>query len=99
VRFHIEQMMNNPFSGRTLHRLFRSHGLREITVEVYAVFLTDYPLARKLMRFDQMAQEAQAAGVIDQDEFKRWQASLERSAAIDGFFANTNVVALAGRKP
>ena len=51
------------------------------------------------MRLDQMAQEAQAAGVIDQDEFNRWQASLERSAAMDGFFTNTNVVALAGRKP
>jgi hypothetical protein len=63
------------------------------------VFVTDYALARKLMRLDQMAQEAQAAGVIDQDEFIRWQASLERSAAIDGFFANTNVVTLAGRNP
>ena len=98
VRFHTEKRMNNPFSGRTLHRLFRSYGLQEITIEVYPVFLTDYALARKLMQLDQIAQEAQAAGVIDRDEFMRWQASLERSAAIDGFFTNTNVVTLAGRK-
>jgi hypothetical protein len=92
-------MINNPFSGRTLLRLFRSHGLQEVTVEVYPVFLTDYPLARKIMQLDQMAQEAQAAGVIDQDEFMQWQASLERSAAIGGFFTNTNIVTLAGHKP
>jgi ubiquinone/menaquinone biosynthesis C-methylase UbiE len=39
VRFHTEKRMNNPFSGRTLHRLFRSYGLQEITIEVYPVWL------------------------------------------------------------
>lgn len=98
VRFHADHMMNNPYSGRRLHRLFRSQRLQEISVEVWPVVLTDYGLARKILRLDQMEQAALATGAIDDGEAQRWRASLARSVAQNGFFASTNVVAVAGRK-
>jgi ubiquinone/menaquinone biosynthesis C-methylase UbiE len=99
VRFHAERRMNNPYSGRMLHRFFRSHGLEEPIVEVWPVVLTDHALARRIMQLDQIAQEAQAASVLDEPELQRWQASLDRSASMDGFFASVNGVTVAGRKP
>jgi hypothetical protein len=92
-------MMNNPYSGRRLHRMFRSRNLQDISVEVWPAFLTDYALARRLMRLDQIEQEALAAGVVDEGESKRWRSSLERAAALDGFFVSVTGVMVAGRKP
>ena len=68
VRFNAERMMNNPYSGRRLHRLFRSRNVQDITIDVWPVFVTEYALARRLMRLDQIEQEALTAGVIDEDE-------------------------------
>ena len=97
VQFNAERMMNNPYSGRWLHRLFRSSGLQDIHIDVWPVFLTDYAVARRLMRLDQIEQEALAAGVIDADEARRWRESLQR-AAQSGFFVSVNGVTVAGRK-
>jgi ubiquinone/menaquinone biosynthesis C-methylase UbiE len=98
VRFHAEHMVNNPYSGRRLSRMFRSRGLRDISIDVWPVLITDYALARRIARLDQIEREALAAGVIDEAQAGRWRASLERAASIDGFFASTNGVTVAGRK-
>lgn len=99
VRFHADRMINNPYSGRTLHRLFRSHRLEELSIEVWPVVVTDYALARRVGRLDHIEQEALAAGVINEDESNRWRASLRRAGATNGFFSSTNGVIVAGRKP
>jgi SAM-dependent methyltransferase len=99
ARFHAEHMINNPYSGRTLRRLFGSHGLRDVTTEIWPVYVTDYASARRVSRLEMMEQEALAAGVIDADEARRWRASLERVEAVDGFFCNINGIMVAGRKP
>ena len=99
VQFHATHMMNNPFSGRHLHRMFKSRGLRDIHIDVQSVFLTDVALARQVVRLDQIAREALAAGVIDDAELRRWEASLNRAAVTGGFFACANAVMVSGRKP
>lgn len=73
--------------------------MEELVVEVRPVVLTDYALARRIMQLDQLAQEALAAGAINEQELRRWQASLDRSASMDGFFTTANVATVAGRKP
>ena len=98
VQFHAAHMMNNPFSGRHLHRMFTRRGLQDIHVDVQPVFLTDVALARQVARLDQIAREALAAGVIDTEESRRWEASLARAAADGGFFACANAVTVSGRK-
>jgi hypothetical protein len=99
VRFHAERMLHNPYSGRWLHRLFRSRALDDLSIDVWPVFLTDYAMARRIMRLDDIETEALAAGVIDQAESRRWQASLQRASALNSFFVSVNGVTLAGRKP
>ena len=98
VRFNAEHMMKNPYSGRTLQRLFRSQRLQQLSIEVWPVLLTDYDLARKIVRLDELEREALVAGAIDENEAKRWRASLARGAAQNGFFASANGVMVAGRR-
>ena len=99
VQFHAAHMMNNPYSGRHLHRMFYRRGLQDIEVNVHPVFITDVDVARQILRLDHLAEEALAAGVIDDGQALRWQGSLSRAAASGGFFASTNAVLVSGRKP
>ena len=99
VQFHTSHMMNNPFSGRHLHRMFTSRGMKDCHIDVQPVFVTDVALARQLIGLDQIAIEAQAAGVIDAEESRRWEASLNRAAVTGGFFAGANAVMVSGRRP
>jgi SAM-dependent methyltransferase len=99
ARFHAEQMIHNPYSGRTLRGLFGSHGLRDVTTEVWPVLVTDYASARRVSRLEDIELEALAAGIIDESESRRWRASLERAEARNGFFVCINGVMVAGRKP
>ena len=99
VQFHAAHMMNNPYSGRHLHRMFCRRGLQDIRIIVHPVFITDVAVARQILRLDHMAVEALAAGVIDAGESLRWQASLSRAATTGGFFASANAVLVSGRKP
>jgi SAM-dependent methyltransferase len=98
ARFHAEQMIHNPYSGRRLRGLFGSHGLRDVTTEVWPVLVTDYASARRVSRLEDIEREALAAGVIDRNESERWRASLERAEARNGFFCCINGVMTAGRK-
>ena len=99
VQFHAAHMMNNPYSGRHLHRMFCRRGLQDIRLIVHPVLITDVAVARHILRLDHLAVEALAAGVIDAGESLRWQASLSRAAASGGFFACANAVLVSGQKP
>lgn len=100
VQFHSAQMMNNPYSGRLLNRMFHRHALTDIRLEVQPIFTTDVAHARQILRLDDIAHEAFAEGVLDAEERWRWQASLSRAAVMaSGFFASVNVVMVSGRKP
>jgi ubiquinone/menaquinone biosynthesis C-methylase UbiE len=97
-RFNAERMLNNPYSGRTLYRMFKTSGLIDISLDVWAFFTTDYGLACRLLGIDLIGQGAAEAKCIDSHELRRWQASLERGAAADAFYAGLNQVSVAGRK-
>lgn len=97
MRFHTE-MCHNGYAGRQLVRLFKEQGLTDSTFEVFAIPVTDYPLARQMWNFDRMEQEALAAKVITEAELQRWQASLAQAAADGMFFGYACLVLVAGRK-
>jgi SAM-dependent methyltransferase len=99
LRFHAEHMINNPYSGRGLLRMFNRRGLEDVGFEVWPVVVTDHALARRVSRLDFIEQQALAANAIDASEAARWRASLERAAALDGFFSSVNGVMVYGRKP
>ena len=47
VRFHTTHMMNIPYSGRHLHRMFTNRGMMGCHIDVQPVFVTDVALARQ----------------------------------------------------
>ena len=99
VQFHASHMMNNPFSGRHLHRMFTSRGMVDCQIDVQPVFMTDVALARQFIGLDRITIEATAAGVIDAEESRRWEASLNRAAQSGGFFAGANAVMVSASRP
>jgi len=99
VQFHAAHMMNNPYSGRHLNRMFHRRGLQNIRLKVQPVCMTDLALARQILRLDHIAEEALAAGAIDAEQASRWQQSLARLSTAGGFFASLNIVMVSGQKP
>lgn len=99
VQFHAAHMMNNPFSGRHLRCMFTRRGFSDLTIDVQPMIVADVIAARQMMRLDQLAREALAAGVIDSSEAQRWEASLVRASESGVFFASVNMVLVCGRRP
>lgn len=99
VQFHAAHMMNNPFSGRRLRRMFTQRGLSDLAIDVRPLIVADVGAARQMMRLDQLARETLAAGVIDPSEAQRWEASLVRASDSGAFFASVNMVLVSGRLP
>lgn len=99
VQFNAAHMMNNPFSGRHLRRMFTSRGFTDLTIDVQPVILADVAAARQMMRLNALTREALATGVIDAGEAQRWEASLTRASDSGAFFASVNMVLVSGRKP
>jgi ubiquinone/menaquinone biosynthesis C-methylase UbiE len=94
-----QRVLQNGYAGRQLFRLFRQQGIEDISIEIVPAYVTRYELARQLGRLDIAEPEALQAGIITQEELRRWRSSLERADADGTFFASASVVLVAGRKP
>lgn len=94
-----QRVLQNGCAGRQLFRLFRQQQLQDISIEMVAVHVTRYAIARQIGCFDIVEHAALQAGIITQDELGRWRSNLECADAADMFFASTSVVIVAGRKP
>ena len=81
-----ERTVHNGYSGRRLYRMFKDHGLDDVAVELVSMPITDYALARQLIRLDTVEAEALSAGIITDEELHRWRNDLERAAEEDCFF-------------
>lgn len=99
VRALAEQGMQNGYAGRQLVGLFNGQHLRDLHIELFPVYLTDYPATRYITRLEQIEQNALAAGVITEAELERWHQSLDAAAAAEAFFASGSYVLCAARKP
>lgn len=99
VRTLAEQGLRNGYAGRQLVGLFNGQHLQELHIELFPVYLTDYPAARTIPRLAQMEQAALAAGVITAEELEHWRQSLAAAADAGAFFAGGDYVLCAARKP
>lgn len=98
-RFYSDHRVWNGYAGRQLYRRFKQHDMRDIYIEIMPVTITDYGLWRYIDLSDTTEREAVAAGVLTQEELQRYRENLEQVAAADSFFAQFNLVMVAGRRP
>lgn len=98
VRFWAEGHLYNGYSGRQLYRLFKRQGMSDILIEMFPFYSTDYALARRAMVADTTEQEAVKAGIITEDELRRWHTDLEEADAEGVFFCSLSQMLVAGRK-
>jgi SAM-dependent methyltransferase len=89
---------HNGYSGRKLYRMFKEHGLADVSFEICPVPLTSYALFRQVLSMDKYEPKAIAAKALTEDEVRRWRASLEEADANGLFFAYGCLVLAVGRK-
>ncbi|MGH8897996.1 MAG: methyltransferase domain-containing protein [Egibacteraceae bacterium] len=82
--------------GRQLPRLFREHGLADVTVTVHSV-VGDYEMF-ELLWGGHVAQ-AQRDGLLDPDEVKRWWEDLSQAHQAGCFFWGQMAFVVGGTKP
>jgi ubiquinone/menaquinone biosynthesis C-methylase UbiE len=98
TRFYTEHMCNNGYAGRQLYRLFKKHGLQDVTYEVFPIVITSYLIQRQVVGMNQLEDEALAQGVVTEDELRRILENYERADADGVFFCYGIQILLAGRK-
>jgi SAM-dependent methyltransferase len=98
-RFRTEQSLYNGFAGRQLYRLLKQQRLKDVSVEMCPIYVTDYAVGRRGTMLDEDEQGALAAGIITDDELRRWHESLEQADAAGVYFCSINQVMVAGRRP
>jgi ubiquinone/menaquinone biosynthesis C-methylase UbiE len=79
--------VRNGWIGRQLAALFRDAQLADIGVSAQTLILTDLALADALFELRGAAREAAAAGIVSDEEARRFVDELERAAAAGRFFA------------
>lgn len=97
ARVGAERLLHNGYSGRHLYHLFKRHGLADIQVVMYPIFVTDYALGRQLTFLDETEAEALTEGIVSHQELERWHAGLAQTEAEGGFFCTVSVIIVAGR--
>ena len=99
ARVKAERCLNNGFSGRQLYRLCKAGGLDSLVVELFAIPILSYRLARELGQYDLVEEEALSAGMITAQELDLWHTSLEQAEAEGSFFGMANMVLAGGQVP
>jgi len=98
VQFFTECYMHNGYSGRQLYRQFKGRNLMDISVEMFPNYVLSYAIAQESGIMEKAAQEALAAGVLTDDELRRFHEGLEEADAKGLFFASFSMIMVAGRK-
>jgi ubiquinone/menaquinone biosynthesis C-methylase UbiE len=99
VRHFAAHMVNNPYSGRQLYRLFKQQGLAEVSVQMCGVPFTDYAYARQVMIMDRFEREAVASGAVSAQDLERLHARWQQADADGVCFASMSMILVSGRKP
>jgi len=98
VQFFTECYMHNGYSGRQLYRQFKGQNLMDISVEMFPNYVLSYAIAQESGIMEKAAQEALAAGVLTDDELRRFHEGLEEADTKELFFASFSMIMVAGRK-
>lgn len=88
--------LRHGWIGRQLPRLFRAHGLADVTVTVHSV-VGDYEMLALLLG-GHVAQ-VQRDGLLNPDEVKRWWEDLRQAHQAGCFFCGETAFIVGGTKP
>jgi SAM-dependent methyltransferase len=97
MRFLAERLHPNGYSGRRLQRLFAIAGLENVSVEAFPLAVSGPALVRQVITADNLEREALGAGLMTDDELRRWRSSLE-NAGPACFFCATVMLAAGARR-
>lgn len=93
-----ERMVINGYAGRQLYGLFKRQQFIDINMEIRPHYFTNYTQFRYGTQMDIIEREALSAGLVTEEELKRWQQNLEEAETAGTFFAQASAVLVAGRK-
>jgi SAM-dependent methyltransferase len=97
LNFHCDSS-GSRWIGRELRRLFVEAGLTEIEVFADTLMFTDYPMASRVFALQEIAAQAETAGVVSLTQANQWLADLEGAHDRGSFFAAVSGFCVSGRK-
>jgi ubiquinone/menaquinone biosynthesis C-methylase UbiE len=98
ARFIADTGIHNGYSGRTLYRLFKQHGLEDVHCRAFSVAVNSNAILRQSIQADRTEQDAIAAGILTTEEVDRWRKAQEQADNEGVFFASVSLFLVAGRK-
>jgi ubiquinone/menaquinone biosynthesis C-methylase UbiE len=98
-RILIDEVIPNPYAGRSLYRLMRAQRLEEIEVESVPVTISALHDLRQLANFDRCEAIALERALISEERLAQWRAALVQAEAERTLFAQVNLLLVAGVVP
>ncbi len=95
-QYRIDKIINNGYSGRSLHRLFRENHFAEINIEVFPLFTTDVNLFYALSVQEIVENQALTDNLISERQLADWRSHMQQAAASDTFYSSINIVMVSG---
>ena len=95
-QYRIDKIINNGYSGRSLHRLFRESRFLDIDIEVFPLFTTDVNLFYALSVQEIVENQALADNVISEQQQTDWRKHMQQAAAAETFYSSIDIVMVSG---
>lgn len=99
VAEHLRSMVNSPWAGRSLRRLFSAAGLDDVAFEFLPLVFSELDVFSPTVRLERVLTEAASTGLITEDDARRFRADLEDADHAGGFLASAQFVLVSGTKP
>jgi len=97
-QFHREKIMVSGYAGRSLFRLFKEVGFKDIEIKIFPLFLTHLEAFKGLVRLESIEERALSAQAISQNELNLWREQLQQTADNNCFFCCMNIITVSGVK-
>lgn len=98
TRFIADKSIHNGYSGRTLSRLFKQHGLDNVQFQAFSVTVNSNALFRQSIQADRTEQDAVASGILTSEELRLWRAAQEQADSDGVFWASVSLFLVSGQK-
>ncbi len=96
--FRLKQCLENATAGRQLYRFFKQNNLKEISIEMCPIYLTDYLIGKQSIMLDKVEKGAIAEKILSNEDLEKWHKCLEESDTVDSFFGSVNQILVSGTK-
>lgn len=99
LKYRLENLIPNSYSGRSLYRLFNKAYFSDIQIDVFPLYTNDLELFYALSLQECVENKALSDNIITQKELEQWRMELKQAALDNAFYCSVNMIMVSGIKP